>query len=446
MNLDFDELGALALALVFFALLHYLKKVKKVDFGIRVILATVLGIVLGVVFKGHYTYYYAFGRIYTRLISALVIPLLAFSITSSITNLGASIRLKSIGLKTVLFLLLNTLIASILTLIAGIATNIGSGFPYEPAADYQAAEIPTLIDTLVGLFPQNLANHWASTEVVPIVVFAILVAVAYNSAAAGNAEEVAPFKAFVDAGNKVLGRVVSIVIGYTPYAVLTLIARQVSRSDAGTLLPLLSVLILAYVLCAVQLFVVEGVLLRTVGGLDPIAFLKGIWPAAVVAFTSQSSVGTIPVTVTQLKKLGVNEDVASFGASLGANLGMPGCAGIWPTLLAVFAVHVLDLQYSPLQYAFLVVLAVLVAVGSVGVPGTATITATALFTAAGLPVEVIVLLYPISSIVDMARTATNVVGAAAATTLVAATEESQLDRDAYRNAGAAEKEPSQQAA
>ena len=168
-----------------------------------------------------------------------------------------------------------------------------------------------------------------------------------------------------------------------------------------------------------------------IGKLSPLAFFRKLWPAAVVAFTSQSSIGTIPVTVSQLKKLGVNEDIASFGASLGANLGMPGCAGIWPVLTAVFAIHILGLSYSPAQYIFLIVLAMVVAIGSVGVPGTATITATAVFVAAGLPVEIIFLLAPISSIVDMARTATNVIGAATATTLVAATEEDQLDRAAY---------------
>ena len=191
--------------------------------------------------------------------------------------------------------------------------------------------------------------------------------------------------------------------------------------------------LLYYVLCGIQVFVVESALIKFVGKLSPVRFFKGIWPAATVAFTSQSSVGTIPVTVNQLtRKLGVNEDVAAFGASLGANLGMPGCAGIWPTLLAVFTIHLLGIEYTPVQYAFLVVLAVVVSIGTVGVPGTATITATALFAAAGLPVEAIILLSPISSIVDMARTATNVVGAATATTLVAATEE-QLDTAVYND-------------
>ena len=430
MSVDILDLGALALAVVFFAVLAYLHKKKHVDFGVRTLLAVAFGLVVGLVFKGHHTYVAAFGSIYTHVISAVVVPLLIFSIISSITNLGNSVRLKNIGMKTVLFLVLNTLIASIITLAAGVATGIGRGVQYELATDYTPREVPTLVDTLVGLFPQNLASHWANGEIVPIVVFVLLVAVSYNKIAAKKPDEVAPFKKFIDAGDLVMGRVVSYVISFTPYAVLSLIARAVSRSSPADLLPLLSVLVLAYVLCAVQAFVVEGVLLKAIAKLSPVRFFKGIWPAATVAFTSQSSVGTIPVTVNQLKGLGVNEDVAAFGASLGANLGMPGCAGIWPTLLAVFTINLLGIEYSPVQYAFLVVLAVVVSVGTVGVPGTATITATALFAAAGLPVEAIVLLSPISSIVDMARTATNVIGAAEATTLVAATE-GQLDRAVY---------------
>ena len=421
MSVEILDLAALALTAVFFALLYYLHKKKHVDFGVRTILAVGLGLIVGLVFKGHHTYVAAVGTIYAHVVSAVVIPLLIFTIISSITNLGNSVRLKNIGLKTVFFI----------TLIAGVVTNVGHGVKYELATDYTAKEVPTFVDTVISLFPQNLASHWANGEVVPIVVFCILVAISYNKIAAKKPEEVAPFKKFIDAGDVVMGRVVSYVISFTPYAVLSLIARAVSRSSPADLVPLLSVLVLAYVLCAIQAFVVEGTLIKIVGKLDPVQFFKGVWPAGTVAFTSQSSVGTIPVTVNQLtKKLGVNEDIAAFGASLGANLGMPGCAGVWPTLLAVFTIHLLGIDYTPVQYAFLVVLAVVVSIGTVGVPGTATITATALFAAAGLPVEAIILLSPISSIADMARTATNVVGAAAATTLVAATE-GQLDKAVY---------------
>ena len=104
---------------------------------------------------------------------------------------------------------------------------------------------------------------------------------------------------------------------------------------------------------------------------------------------------------------------------------MPACAGIWPTLLAVLAINIFDIPYSIGQYAFLIVLTLIVSIGTVGVPGTSTVTTTALFTAAGL-VEIIVLLVPISSVVDMMR----VTGAATAAVLVAKSEQ-LLDREVY---------------
>ena len=154
------------------------------------------------------------------------------------------------------------------------------------------------------------------------------------------------------------------------------------------------------------------------------------WPAGMVAFTSESSIGTIPVTVRQLRSAGVPEDTAAFVAGLGANLGMPGCAGMWPTLLAVFAINAQGLDYTPWQYLMIVVLTLLVSIGTVGVPGTATITATSLFAAAGLPIPFIAIAQPISQIVDMGRTALNVAGAANTAVIVAASER-QLDLDAY---------------
>lgn len=431
MSIDFSELGALLVVVLLYGVIFFLQKKKQVDFGILTILAVVFGIIVGLAFKGKYTYYSAFGTIYTRLISAIVVPLLIFSIISSITNLGEKVRLQNIGLKAVFFLLLNTFFASVLTLIFAVAFKIGDGFVYELATDYEAREVPAFIDTITNLFPVNLAAHWTNGEVVPIVIFAILVAVAYNALAKENVEGIESFKKIIDAGNKVFGEVVGFIIELTPYAVLALLGRAVSKNALSDLLPLLSVLILVYVLAVIQIFGVEGILIVAVAKLNPVRFFKGILPAGIVAFTSQSSIGTLPVTTKQLKeKLGVNEDVSTFVATLGANLGMPGCAGIWPVVSAVFAINILGIEYSATQYLFLIVLALVVAIGTVGVPGTATITATAVFAAAGLPVEVIVLLSPISSIADMARTATNVIGAAAAAVLVAKSE-NDLNIDMY---------------
>lgn len=427
-----SEWLALGVTVLLFAGLAALSIKKKAGFSARVIIATALGIALGLVFKGHTTFVAAFGMVWSNAISAIVVPLLLFSVISSITNLGTSLRLRNIGVKTVIFLLLNTLTASLLMLGLALAFHVGQGFTFKLPTNYQAKHVPSTLSTLVGLFPSNLVSNWAANQVVPVVIFAILVALAYNGAAstAKGAAAVKPFKTFVDAGNVVLSKATQIVVGFTPYAVLALIAAAVSNSNLTTLLPLLLVLVVAYVAIAVQLFVVQPVILGVTTRTNPLPFFKIYWPAGVVAFTSESSIGTIPVTVRQLRRGGVPGDIASFVSSLGANLGMPGCAGVWPTLLAVFAVNAMGLNYSPLQYLMLVGLTLLVSIGTVGVPGTATITATSLFAAMGLPIPFIAISQPISQIVDMGRTALNVAGAANTAVIVAATEH-ELDQDLY---------------
>ena len=422
MSINTADFAALAVTVVLFAVIYYLDYKKGVDFGLLTLLGTVFGIAVGLGFGNHFTYVEIFGRIYTNVLTALVVPMLLFSIIASITNLSESIHLKKIGGKSIFYLILNTAIASTITVIAAVILKVGDGFAYKVADGYQKVEVPSVVDTIVNLFPSNFATNWSEGQIIPIVVFAIIIALSYNAISKEN-ESVKPFKAFIDAGNQVIG----------PYAVLSFLARAVGRSSVAELLPLLSTLVLSYILCAVQAFGVEGLLIKFVAKLSPVKFFKGIAPAQYVAFTTQSSVGTIPVTLRQLKEaLGVDGDVASFTAGLGANVGMPACAGIWPALTAVFSVHMLGYHYGIAQYAFLILITLVVSVGTVGVPGTATITSTAVFAALGLPIELVVVFAPISTIVDMARTMTNVTGAATAAVITAATE-GLVDEEVYNS-------------
>ena len=416
MSINTADFAALAVTIVLFAVIYYLDYKKGVDFGLLTLLGTVFGIAVGLGFGNHFTYVEIFGRIYTNVLTALVVPMLLFSIIASITNLSESIHLKKIGGKSIFYLILNTAIASTITVIAAVILKVGDGFAYKVADGYQKVEVPSVVDTIVNLFPSNFATNWSEGQIIPIVVFAIIIALSYNAISKEN-ESVKPFKAFIDAGNQVIGQAIDWIIGFTPYAVLSFLARAVGRSSVTELLPLLSTLVLSYILCAVQAFGVEGLLIKFVAKLSPVKFFKGIAPAQYVAFTTQSSVGTIPVTLRQLKEaLGVDGDVASFTAGLGANVGMPACAGIWPALTAVF----------------LILLTLVVSVGTVGVPGTATITSTAVFAALGLPIELVVVFAPISTIVDMARTMTNVTGAATAAVITAATE-GLVDEEVYNS-------------
>ena len=115
---------ALGATVVLFAGLAYLSIRKKAGFSVRVLIATVLGIVVGIAFKGHTDYVAAFGSVWSNAIAAIVVPLLLFSVIAAITNLGESLKLRNIGIKTVVFLLINTFTAALITLVCILLCNL----------------------------------------------------------------------------------------------------------------------------------------------------------------------------------------------------------------------------------------------------------------------------------------------------------------------------------
>ncbi len=119
-----------------------------------------------------------------------------------------------------------------------------------------------------------------------------------------------------------------------------------------------------------------------------------------------------------MKKIGIDPKVANFTAPLGTTIGMPGCAGIWPVLVAIYGINGLGINYEVKDYILLAVVSLFVSLGTAGVPGTATITTASVLTALGLPLELIVLSIPISAIADTGRTATNITGAMVASAIV----------------------------
>ena len=176
MSINTADFAALAVTVVLFAVIYYLDYKKGVDFGLLTLLGTVFGIAVGLGFGNHFTYVEIFGRIYTNVLTALVVPMLLFSIIASITNLSESIHLKKISGKSIFYLILNTAIASTITVIAAVILKVGDGFAYKVADGYQKVEVPSVVDTIVNLFPSNFATNWSEGQIIPIVVFAIIIA------------------------------------------------------------------------------------------------------------------------------------------------------------------------------------------------------------------------------------------------------------------------------
>lgn len=421
------SLLAVAVTLLLYYRIYRLHK-KGSSFMVRILLATGLGAVVGLIFKGYTEYVAIFGRIYANLLQAFVIPLLIVSIISTVSSLKSTKELSSTGGKTIGFLALHNVLASILALIVGNLMQVGVGSTIKMDQAAEVNEVPPLSEVLISFFPKNLADSYVNMKIVPIVIFAIiigLVVLKYE-----NKEEIKPFTDFIRAADKVLGAVIGELVNFTPYAVISLLANQVSNLDLSFVTSLLWLLLAVYIACLFHTFVTSSILLRLVGKVNPGKYHKKFFPAWLIALTTQSSVGTMPANIKAQEDMGVPTDIASFSASIGTTFGMPGCAAIWPVLLSMFTIKALKLDFTTSQYIMMIPFALLASLGTVGVPGTATIAATALFSSLGLPVEMIIVLSPISGIADMIRTPTNV-HAAGSTGVIVASLQKELDRDKY---------------
>ena len=425
---------ALDLVLLAFVLLYLLA--ERINWTLVILLAMVLGAGIGVIFASENNAWLVWvdllGRLYIKLLKLLVAPVIFLSIISGFISLSGRGNAKKIGLQSVFWLLFQALTAILLSLLAGQLLHIGSraGAVFSELDSLDSGTVAAYAgltqsfdQVLEALFPENLAGDLAANNVPAIILTGIAAAAAYLAIARQEGEEkVKPFADLVEAAKRIVFKILEAVIDLTPYAVLCLIAGSASRllQSRQAILQLLVLVAVIYGVCLLHIYVLGGLLVRLAARRSPLRFFRAIFPAQATAFTTQSSVGTLPVTIRCLKEgARVAGEAADFTASLGTTIGMPGCTCVWPVLLALFYVHAAGLPWGFGEYLSLAVTALFLSVGSAGVPGIAVVSAIALFSAVGLPVGAVVLMIPINTISDMIRTTDNVSSAAIASAIVA---------------------------
>lgn len=437
-NIDPTAVTVWVATIVLFALIALLRAVFKLNFSVLTILALMLGIALSLAFNGNVDSLNLLGNIYINLITALVAPLIFVSIISSITYVGSLHRLRSIGLRSVGWLLLTNLIAIVLTLSVAIPLHIGSGVTLvndKSTAGFLTSQTAPFDQVVLNFFPKNIIGDLSGNRVVPIIITASVLAIAIVSVSKQKSVDV--ITRFFEQTKDVIYKAVGYVVELTPYAVVVLGATSTAAttSKADALLSLLGILLLGFALNLVQAFLVNGALVKLVAKVPALTFFKAVLPAQTTAFTTQSSVATLPLSIRQIGTIGVGADIANFTTPIGTTIGMTGCAGVWPMLSAVFTINALGLDYGPGEYVALAVIGLFASIGTAGVPGTAIVTATTVFTAVGLPVQLLVPLVPVSNIVGMPSTMANVSAAVTCATIVAR-QTGELDDDVLAGARA----------
>ncbi|MDX5406940.1 MAG: dicarboxylate/amino acid:cation symporter [Chromatiaceae bacterium] len=377
-----------------------------IPFWQRVLGALLLGVLTGVLLGEQATALKPLGTLFINAIRMLVVPLVFFALISSITSLADNSKMQRLAFKTIGLFLFTALIASLIGL------TVGSLMPWDNAMQLTAAEvkprdIPPVADVLTNLIPTNPIAAMVNGNILQIIVFAAIIGIAINKVG----DKALPMKKVLLSGADIMFQVTRMVLELTPLGVFGLMAWAVGSYGLATLLPLGQFIIAVYIGCVIHILFTYGGLVKLFGGMPVRDYFKAILPAQLVAYSSASSYGTLPVShkvVTE--NLKVSKDYASFVLPLGATINMDGCGGIYPAIAAIFIAQLYGIDLSALDYLLIAGTATLASVGTAGVPGTAMVMLTVTLSVVGLPLEGIAFIAAVDRIIDMMRTATNVTG------------------------------------
>ena len=429
----------------FFIVKHFEK--KKVKFSTRTIYATIIGLILGVIIQlvaglpedpsqvawlqEVSKWYGLFGYGFMDLLKMLVVPMVFVSIIRVIINMKEGDNLQALTFKSLGMLLGTTCLAAIIGIVVGNVMKLGVGFEATGIEAPEMREITPLVDTLRGLLPSNPVLSMADGNIVAIIIFATFLGLATNRTKKKYMDIVKPFIDLVEAFYKIIVSVAMTVIKFMPYAVVALLANTITARGLSSMISVVQFVIALYVSVAI-LFVVHLIIIAACG-LNPMTYIKNASEPLLLAFTSRSSLGTLPVTIdTLVKKQGVEEGVASFTASLGANMGMNGCAGIYPALMAITVANMAGIDKDISFYVMLLVVITISSLGIAGLPGTATMAVSVVVSGVGLgayfPLAGGIL--AIDPILDMGRTMINVNGASV-TSIAVGNSLGKIDKDVY---------------
>ncbi|WP_228241821.1 dicarboxylate/amino acid:cation symporter [Porphyrobacter sp. GA68] len=395
-----------------------MKKWFAIPLWQRVVAALILGVILGRLWGPGAESIKIIGDIFVASIKMLVVPLIFFSLVSGVAAIGDLSKLGRVGGRAMLLFIVTGQIAVWLGLLLG--TVFAPGLGVDTSAIEMGA-VPEPQETgwremVLGIIPQSPVQVMADVNVLPLIVFSVLLGIGILMAR----EDGAPVQRIFDSGSVIMQKVTMIVMELTPFGVFALMAWVAGTLGFDALLALVKLVGLNYLGCLLIIGVMYSAMIKFVARMPVIPFFRGIIDAIAVSYSTASSNATLPVTLRCAERnLGISPSVASFVIALGATINMNGTA-MYLGLATLFGAQIFGVDLTWGQYFLISILATLGAVGAAGIPGAGLIMMALVFGAVGVPLETIAFVAGVDRIMDMMRTTTNVSGDAAVATTVAA--------------------------
>lgn len=420
---DWRTVLFIGVIIALFAVLKWMEK-KKVKFTTRMLSATGIGLLLGIIIQivagfpekptdvvwiHEITSWYSFiGNGFMDILKMLIIPVVFLSIVRVIMNMDKN-AVGKLATRTVLMLLATTALAAVVGIVVGNAFGLGVGMEVV-TSEATTKEITSVLDTLRGLLPSNPVKAMAEANVVAIVIFAAFIGNGVNRMRKKYVE-VETFVTFIEGFYRIITSVAMTIIKFMPYAIIALLANTVAARGMGAISLVIDFILALYLSVAIMFGIHLAII--AINGMNPIKYVKQVAQPLILAFTSRSSLGTLPVTIDALtEQVGVDKGIASFVGSLGANMGMNGCAGIYPALMAVTIANMVGMPMDITFYAMLIVVIAVGSLGIAGLPGTATMAVSVTLSSMGMGAYFPLAggIIAVDPIIDMARTMLNVNG------------------------------------
>lgn len=398
-----------------------MKEKKKLSLATKTFIGFGLGIVIGLVFGEKATIVKPLGTIFLNMIKMIVVPMVFFSITAGVASLGDLKKLRNIGVKVVGLYALTSALCVGLGLIMANIINPGKGFDLtalSQSTDYEAQAMPSIIDTLIDMFPSNIFTSFTNTNMLQIIVFSVFLGVALIMMGKEGERLLAGVQSCANA----MYKITAIVMEFSPIGVCALLADSVGAYGLKIFGPLGKLILTVYASDVILVLLMYIPMVALLAKFPVKKWLQGIWKVWVVTASTTSSSGSLPITTSVTNdEFGVSSELSSFSLPLGATINMNGGCIYYAAAIVMMA-QIYGMNLTPSALVNIIISTVLVAMGCPGVPGGAIIMTTILLTNMGLPLEIVGLIAGIFRLIDMANTTFNVTGDVVTTMVVARSE------------------------
>jgi len=397
----------------------------------QILIMLVAGGIFGYNFLSVTEYTNWMGDLFLRALTMIIVPLILFSITTGVASVGSAENLGRLGLKTMGFYLLSTLVAIVtgFVLVTLIKPGVGAELGFTAPVNGIASATDSFGQILMRIIPTNIVEALAQGQMLAIIFFAILFGFFITKI------EAKPRDLLMNVFNAALDVVMKItlfIIKFTPLGIFSITAKVIAQqvemgnniSEVIARLGLYLITVLAGLLF--HGFITLPLFVRVLGKADPVKHMKNMATPILTAFSTSSSNATLPLSMEAVENNdGVSNKIASFTLPLGATINMNGTA-LYECVAVMFIAQAYGIELTIGQQLIVVFTALLAAIGSAGIPMAGLVMMAVVLKAVGLPLEGIGLILAVDRILDMFRTAINVYGDTCAAVIIAKSEGEEL--------------------